>query len=210
MKLSTAKFLDTLEVEKEWWTVLSRARTIINGKVNDRLGAYDTVHNISQTIYNDDIINELAELEWIDKKNAWDFLFGIQLHLLRLRIFSILDVKDAKKVWEVILEPEKQKLLKGNHTFFYHIWHCPVLLLCESIENGLFPKDDENRLASIFPRSCIEDDYQNWLTIDNSESETRETILELQEELSWCKYKDDIERIKRQVEILKQNAARYL
>lgn len=220
MKFSTAKFLWTVEVKGDWWNVLNRARMILAGKVNDRLWAEQMVHQISNSVFQTDVLQQIAELEWIkvtrENRGKLETLsLSIKLILLKLQIFAILDKTDARTLWNIILKEESLNKIQRSGHFFYHIHHWPLLLLSELLDLWLFPQDrnERERLANIFPRSCIEEDYIKWLSFQDSKSETYHWLRDLKEEKkevekTWDKR--EVARINRQIKTIEENIERYL
>ena len=214
MKLSTIKYLSGIEIGEDWGNVLRKARQILSWKINDRLWAEASVHQISQSVFTQEHLIRLLWSEWyigenINTEVQKKFIFAVKLILLKLQIFTILDRQDARSVWKKIIEWEWLDRIKTNKDFFYHISHWPVLLLSELCAMWFLPPE----LTRVFPRSCIVDDYNNWKLSNDESSTTYQTLANLKEQLDdaidmWDK--SEIKRLKKTIETIEMNAQRYL
>lgn len=214
MKLSTAKYLRTVEIQGSWWNVLDQARRILSGKINNRLWAEASVHDISQSVFQQDILIHLAWIHGFNKENMNEevrkkIIFGISLALLKLQIFSILDKSDARRVWWTILKPGSLNKMRDNEKrFFYHISHWPLLLLSELLEIWFLPPE----LASIFPRRCIIGDYENNLSPSAAESATYSYMSDLNRDIETAQNEwntREVERLQSQLRVIEENIRRY-
>lgn len=212
MKLSTAKYLRTVEIQGSWWNVLNQARRILSGKINDRLWAEASVHEISQSVFKRDITLQIAQLEWLNKNSSIEdrknFSLNMRLILLKLQIFSILDKADAWKVWQAITQPEGLEKIVNDASFFYHVFYWPLLLLGELSEKWFLTKE----IASVFPRDCIIQDYRNNVSPRSNKSSTQKCIDNLKAEIEKAEKQWNIEyldTLRHQLQAIEDNIRRY-